>query len=1185
MDKSIPIEEMVKSAITSGDPEELEEAVREISTTRTRKGKRQFYAQVNAAITGVAFERGEPDILNLVTEPTEEEVTEASRRAITRYIDSADEAWISAIFTLVGKLNRKGQQSEILARISGELVLRGIDTGKEQYIERALNTLEAISIRKYRSEILSEIIPHLIRYGEEHRNVEILQHVLAMLPEISTLSERAKLSAGLARAIATVGMVSKDRCLLIQGLSIAAGIEQKIQRTGTISDIVNGAWRSPLKAEIADIANILDSIREIRQERMAEILAILTVGLLDHQKDRKDTYRRLTELADKKPWAGQVIAHELLAKAERSGDYWFLEKMFEFVARHGESTPPPIEDIVNAGIAIATRSGNPAVLSDIVPLVDEYSDGAKAARLYHQISETLYRVDDFRQAVLVLKKAGNPQGNSLLFQTAIKLVIEAIRRDEIEFIREILLAGEETRIADTLIQQALTDFCRKCSLDEVAGHIPAIKELAALHQSQDTLLLECSIVLLDRGFIKDKGPAALLDLLSQITDHGLREEAFSKIAIDMARIGADRNDRHLLQASIALACKIIEQKRLASTLAGIANQVTALAVQEAYPDLLRGMRILLTSLLAQDLCMIAMESIIQGLITYGVEHGSLQALDESARILVETHDPSLQHLFATLIEGYVRVGCIRIVDNRSSARPALFEGVLDPFETALSLLKTRTPDAAFQIRIGDCIDIMLEQMQESRDAVLVIPMALFSLEIENEYERTAMIQRILTPFTERTQEFDSADPYEATAYLLEGLNGATASLPVLDLMHRLFEHTSDLYARYSGIYRVASAYLVLDERERAESTIRRLHETINETPDPAVRAIMLSDLAGLMAGIDPREARDYLDEAEDMVGSVGEEREDLVRKHLIHAFREICAANGEEKDLQWAIEQAQRIGNQVDYVDALSVVYDMADEPAARKEILSIISQTVAGIPSVYVRLPLLFHVARFAETSGDEDAIELILESMERAAGSIRIPFIIAMTQLWVAGLLYSLYRATGNSSARERATAIASSIEDERIRYILTVQVDQIAPGSWEGTVYGRILEFRERLRRGNCTTKDVVALDRAVGATHDRLKRVIYYTEVYVFARDAGQHEIAERMLECALKGAGGIRPLSRRAIALGDMACRLHSARYEDHAGDLLDLAVGVVVNIRDQATRESIYDELDMSIRIIQEYWL
>ena len=171
------------------------------------------------------------------------------------------------------------------------------------------------------------------------------------------------------------------------------------------------------------------------------------------------------------------------------------------------------------------------------------------------------------------------------------------------------------------------------------------------------------------------------------------------------------------------------------------------------------------------------------------------------------------------------------------------------------------------------------------------------------------------------------------------------------------------------------------------------------------------------------------------------------------------------------------------------------------------------------------------------------------------------------------------------ERATAIASAIEDERIRYILMVQNDNITPDPWDGTVYGRILDSRAGFRRGDYTTKDVVALDRAIGAAPDRMKRAIYYTEAYVFARDAGQHQIAGRMLDCALKEAGGIRPLLRRAIALGDMACRLHAACYDDRAGDLLDLAVNEVLNIRDRATRESIYDELDMSIRIIQEYWL
>ena len=67
--------------------------------------------------------------------------------------------------------------------------------------------------------------------------------------------------------------------------------------------------------------------------------------------------------------------------------------------------------------------------------------------------------------------------------------------------------------------------------------------------------------------------------------------------------------------------------------------------------------------------------------------------------------------------------------------------------------------------------------------------------------------------------------------------------------------------------------------------------------------------------------------------------------------------------------------------------------------------------------------------------------------------------------------------------------------------VQNDNITPDPWDGTVYGRILDSRVGFRRGDYTTKDVVALDRAIGAAPDRMKRAIYYTEAYVFARDAG------------------------------------------------------------------------------------
>jgi len=510
---------------------------------------------------------------------------------------------------------------------------------------------------------------------------------------------------------------------------------------------------------------------------------------------------------------------------------------------------------------------------------------------------------------------------------------------------------------------------------------------------------------------------------------------------------------------------------------------------------------------------------------------------------------------------------------------------MEPFTTALHLLQTSTPREEASIRIASYVDIMLEYTQVYRSPIFAVPMALFTLEIGGEYERTAMIQRILTFFTSYTKEFDSADPYEVMAYLLEGIEGATAAPPSLELMHRLFEHTGDVYARYSGMYRIVSAYSGLGDEGRAREIIQRLHETIGTISESSIRAIMLSDLAGLMAGIDPGAARGYLGEAQGMLESIGPEHEAFVRKNLIYAARSLNAVNRQEKDVDWAVEQAGRIEDPVEYVDALAAVFDMVSEPAQRKEILSAMCHTVVNIPSSYIRLSMLFDVAKFAETYGEEEEIDGLLDGMERTAGYVQIPFITAMTRQRMAQMLFSFYRKNGRPAIRQRAVEIVSAIDDDRIRYNLMVQLEQAIPQSWKSAVYSKILDCRNRIRSGDYTTKDMVTLDRAIRAATDRAKRATYYTEVYLIARNAGQHEVADRMLFCALEEARIIRPLSRRAFVLGDMACRIYAERYEDRSREILNMAVSEALNIRDSAIRDEVYDELDMSMQIIQEHWL
>jgi len=1146
MDGNLQMKQKISSAISSGDLRELEKVVSDISETQTRKEKKSLYEQMNAALVEAAFDEAQPELLSQLVEPTREEIFALARRAATLYSENKDEAWFSAIFTLVDKLDRKSHQSDILAGISRDLVQAGVDTGDIHYIERGGEAFDKISIRKYRSAILSEIIPLFIQYGQKHHNVDIMQYALQMLPEIGDISRQSQLHADVARAIAGSGIESGNISLVISGLSSATEINQKIRRTNSIADIVDAAWKSSLKKEISDVEQIIDSLPDLPEERLTEVLAILTEQLLDRQRDKKQVYTKLLRIDDEKLWAGQTLVLELLKKAERSGERWFLEKAFEFNARGVGETQLPIEEIVLSGIAVVEKSGNPTVLLDITPLIDESCDAAKAAQLYRQITDALSRMGDFYHAIEVMKKASasTQRINAQFFDTSVRLIKEGVRRDEIKLVRENILATLDIDIADSLVHQAVTDFCKEYDFDEVVRHIPAIKELAGSHRAQDPLLLECNTILIERGFVRQNDPSALVDLVSQIEEQALREQAISTIAVEMARIGVSRKDRDLLRHATALTCEIMDQQARAEAMGGIVDQAAVLAVEDGDLDLLHGMRVLSTSLLERDYCLFAMGKVIHGLIMYGIEQLSLRALDEAAQILSQIRDPSLQRQLADpLIEGYVRVGSLQAADQLSRGKARIFDGMMEPFEIALTLLQTSAPREEISIKIASYVDIMLEYTQVYRSPIFAVPMTLFSLEIEGDYERTAMIQRILTFFTSYTKEFDSADPYEVTAYLLEGIV------------------------------------------ERAEMIIRRLHETIGTISEPPIRAIMLSDLAGLMAGIDHSTARGYLAEAQETLEFVGQEHEAFVRKNLIYAARSLSAVSHQEKDVEWAIGQVSRIEDPVEYVDALAAVFDMVTEPAQRKDILSAMCHTVVSIPSPYVRLSMLFDVAQFAESYGDEKEIDELLEGMERTAGYVQIPFITAMTQQRMAQMLFSFYRASGKPAAQQRAADIVSTIDDDRIRYTLMVQLEQAMPQSWKNTVYGRILDCRDKIRSGDYTTKDMVTLDRAIRAAPDRAKRATYYTELYLIARNAGQHEVADRMLLCALEEARIIRPLSRRAFVLGDMACRIYAERYEDRSREVLDMAVSEALNIRDSTLRDEVYDELDMSMRIIQEHWL
>ncbi|HOI61832.1 MAG TPA: hypothetical protein PLI76_07085, partial [Methanoculleus sp.] len=614
------MKQKITSAISSGDPRELEKVVLDISETQTRKEKKSLYEQMNAALVTAAFEGGQPELLSQLVEPTKEEIFDLVRRAAGLYSQNKDDIWFGAIFSLVNKLDRKSHQSDILAEISRSLVQTGVDTGDIHYIEKGGEAFDKISIRKYRSAILSEIIPLLIQYGQKYQNIDIMRHALLMLSEIGDISRQSQLHADVARAIAGSGIESGNIALVISGLSSATEINQKIRRTNSIADIVDATWKSSQKKEIADIEQIIDALPDVPEERLTEVLAILTEQLLDRQRDKKQVYARLIRIDDERPWAGQTLILELLKKAERSGERWYLEKAFEFNTRSTVEAKLPIEEIVLSGIAVVEKSGNSTILLDIMPLIDESCDATKAAQLYRQITDALSRMGDFYHAIEVMKKASTSAQriNAQFFDTSVRLIKEGIRRGEVDLVRENILATLDIDIAESLVHQAVTDFCKEYDFDEVVRHIPAVKELVSSHRTQDHLLIECNTILIERGFIRERDPSALVDLVSQIGEQALREQAISTISVEMARIGVARKDRDLLRHATGLTCEIVDQQTRAEAMGGIVDQAAVLAVEDGDLELLHGMRVLSTALLEREYCLFAMGKVIHGLIMYGI---------------------------------------------------------------------------------------------------------------------------------------------------------------------------------------------------------------------------------------------------------------------------------------------------------------------------------------------------------------------------------------------------------------------------------------------------------------------------------------------------------------------------------------------------------------------------------------
>jgi len=130
-------------------------------------------------------------------------------------------------------------------------------------------------------------------------------------------------------------------------------------------------------------------------------------------------------------------------------------------------------------------------------------------------------------------------------------------------------------------------------------------------------------------------------------------------------------------------------------------------------------------------------------------------------------------------------------------------------------------------------------------------------------------------------------------------------------------------------------------------------------------------------------------------------------------------------------------------------------------------------------------------------------------------------------------------------------------------------------------KIKSVSERMIKEGVHPNSVATLERLVRAVADRGKEAIFFCYLSIYFKNEGQEKLSRKMLQNSIREARIIRPLSRRAFVMCDIALKVFSAGCEHSAQEILDYAIDAATNIRQSSLRDEVFDELGLAIKIMQ----
>ncbi|PKG33773.1 hypothetical protein [Methanoregula sp.] len=1183
MVQTIDILHNIKKDLSEEDWKVLEPVIAVLDDPQNRRARKNLVTDLNKLILDTAIRDNRPALPAALQEIERSDNEDLFSRIIRQYILTKDRRWLETVFVLSDKISKKSNQSRVFAMLARDLIDAGVSEAAPDLIDQGLLLLDRISFRKYRSDIMIDIIPLLIVWAITTRSQNLLRTSLHLIEEIGDISKRAVLHAELAKALATVAILDKDRPLFLDSIRSATSIHQKIRRHNCISEIIGKGAKTAFGKDMADIPRFLEHFSAISHDAFLEIVSALTEQLLERVKDKQQIITILQQLCHDKPEVTGTLVIDLLKKAERSGDQWFLSTAMDLQQHISDNEDFPVREMVHAGVAVANNSNDMQVLTELIPILERHCNPAILSRIYLQFSQIMLASGNFSYALGIFGKINHEIENASQYTDCLtQLLKEGVLNDSVPLIHNNILIKLHPDVVNTAVYRATIELSRESSYHDLILHILSIRNLILLHPKQDHLILESITFLVDRGFLDSHDPGILIRFAESIREQALKERAIANIVIKIAKIGVKVKNRDFLQRAVGLTCEIEGQNTRSATLSSIIDEASILAAQQGDLDLLLRMKAWSNSLLEKDLVSYAMANIIDGVIKYATDKQSCDALEEAYLIAGEINDPSLKgQLFERIAECFVKIGCALLNDPSFISSTQEFGVKYSPFVRGREVIRKHVKPQQASLKIAGIIDIIISCSRTSTSLDYIIPLALFATEIENTFERDAMMSRIVSNLNDEITHPNSTDPYETMAFLLRRNELAHSNPEIIALIYTVLLLIYDPYVRLTGLCDLADMFSRLQKTDDARRVLEEVEKNLDILNSGYHKVLILSYLASSYSQVDEGIAEKNLARAIQHLEETEFDKDSEARRQVIKTIVRFNTIRPESRWFTTAFQIAQKIKDPAEYANSLISLYRMIrTDTEKRRDLIRAMEAAADTVITPYEKASVILSIVRLTLQNADGELTLRLLKKAETLTKKINIPSIADTIRNNIADIYSGLHEQSHDRKMRDLAIQVIKTIDADEVRLFRLEQMGytemyEITPQ------FVKIKSVSERMVKEGIHPNSVATLERLVRAVADRGKEAIFFCYLSVYFKKEGQDKLSRKMLQNSIKEARIIRPLSRRAFVMCDIALKIFAAGCEHSAQEILDYAIDAATNIRQSTLRDEVFDELGLAIKIMQ----